>query len=72
MTSTGPSFGRHWLYRFSLPEGTEIEERELDANDTAEMFARTELCKEHGKTIVIERRRYAGAWEVVARVEVQP
>lgn len=64
-----PSFGRQWLYRFLLPDGTEVEARELDGNDTAQMYAREELCKAQRKAITIERRSYAGSWEFVVTVE---
>jgi hypothetical protein len=53
MTDTGPSSGRTWRYRFSLPGGEEIEVRELNGNDTAEAYAR-ELSKARRAPVTIQ------------------
>ena len=38
MTHTDPSSGRTWLYRFSRPGGIEIETRELNGDEAAEIM----------------------------------
>jgi hypothetical protein len=53
MTDTEPPSGRTWRYRFSLPDGEEIEICELNGNDTAEQYAR-ELSKARQVPIVIQ------------------
>lgn len=67
MTDTEPSFGRTWLYRFSLPGGTEIENHEFNGDDTAEAYAR-QLAVSKECAIVVERRSYTD-WKHVTEVD---
>lgn len=67
MTDTGPSSDKTSLYRFSQPDGTEIETRELSGDDAAETYAR-ELPKARETPIVIERHDHVD-WEYVTEVD---
>jgi hypothetical protein len=69
MTDTGPS-SRTWLYRFAAPGGVEIETRELDSDDAAEVYAR-QLSKDRDSAIVIERRGHVD-WEYVTEADERP
>jgi hypothetical protein len=53
MTNTGQSSGRTWRFRFSLPEGEEIEILELNSNEAAEDHAR-ELSKARQVPVVVQ------------------
>jgi hypothetical protein len=53
MTNAGSSSGRTWRYRFSLPDGEEIDILELDSNESAEDHAR-EVSKARQAPVVVQ------------------
>jgi hypothetical protein len=70
MTDAAPSFDRNWQYRFSRPDGVEIETREFNGDDPAEAFGR-ELSKAQEVPVVIERQGRAD-WEYLTEVDERP
>jgi hypothetical protein len=69
MTDVEPSFARLWNYRFSQPDGTEVETAEFNGDDTAETRAR-ELSKSNDAPIVIHRHSgHIDAWEYLTEVD---
>lgn len=58
------------MYRFSLPDDTEIETRDLDGSDSAEAHAR-ELSKARGLPIVVKWHDHVD-WEYVTEVDERP
>lgn len=72
MTDAEPSVGRLWKYRFSQPDGVEVETAELSGDDTAAAWAR-ELSKSKNASIVIHRHSgHVDAWEYVTEVDERP
>jgi hypothetical protein len=72
MTDVGSSSARLWNYRFSQPDGTEVETGEFSGDDTAETRAR-ELSTSHDAPIVIHRHSaHVDAWEYVTEVDQRP
>jgi hypothetical protein len=67
VTDTESSSGRTWRYRFSRRGDIEIESRELDGDDAAEVYAR-ELSKSKDTSVVIKRHGIAD-WEYVTEVD---
>jgi hypothetical protein len=67
MTDTGPHPAKASRYRFSRPDGAEIEIQELDSDDAAEMVAR-ELSKAQDIPVVIERFGHVD-WEYVTEAD---
>ncbi len=70
MTHTDPPSGRTRLYRFSRPGGIEIETRELNGDDAAEIYAR-ELSKSQVVPVIIERHDHVD-WEYVTEADERP
>jgi hypothetical protein len=70
MTNTEPSSGKTWQYRFSRPDGVEIETCELNRDDAAEAHAR-ELSKAQESPIVVQRHDMVD-WEYVTEVDERP
>jgi hypothetical protein len=69
MTEVESSSGKMWRYRFSQPDGTEVETGEFNGDETAEARGR-ELSKSHDVPIVIQRHSgYVEAWEYVTEVD---
>jgi hypothetical protein len=64
MTETGPQLG---MYRFSRPDGTEIETRKVDDDDAAEAVAR-ELSQAQQVPVTIERYGHVD-WEYVTEAD---
>ncbi len=72
MSNQPPSSGRLWTYRFSRPDGVEIETRTFNADTMAEAWAR-ELSKSNKQAIVIHRHsQHVDAWEYVDEVDERP
>ncbi len=67
MTDTGPQSVKSARYRFSRPGGAEIETRELDSDDDAEMVAR-ELSRDQQVPVTIERYGHVD-WEYVTEAD---
>jgi hypothetical protein len=67
MTDTGPHSPKTSLYRFCRSDGTEIETRELDNDDVAEMVAR-DISKAQDVPVVIERYGHVD-WEYVTEAD---
>jgi hypothetical protein len=67
MTDTGPAGAKTWRYRFSLPQGEEIEVGEFSGDEAAEIRART-LSKAQDAPIVIGRHDHVD-WEYVTEVD---
>ena len=70
MTDTGPNSGKPSIYRFSRPGGAEIERRELNDDESAEMIAR-ELSRAQVVPVVIERFGHVD-WEYVTESDERP
>jgi hypothetical protein len=70
MTDTGPNSGKPSMYRFSRPGGDEIERRELNDDESAEMVAR-ELSRAGEVPVVIERFGHVD-WEYVTEADERP
>ena len=69
MTDQEPSPARTWRYRFSRPDETEVETRDLDGDPTAEACGR-DLSKSGETPIVIHRHSaHVDAWEYVTEVD---
>jgi len=69
MTDAEPPSGPLWTYRFSQPDGTEIETREFSGDATAESWGR-ELSESNNAAVVIRRHsRHVDAWEYVDEVD---
>lgn len=71
MTDTEPGSERTWQYRFTQPDGTEIEAREFNGDDTAEAYAR-DLSKTRSIPIVIHRFHGHVDWQYVTEVDERP
>ncbi|HTT90565.1 MAG TPA: hypothetical protein VMF65_13520 [Acidimicrobiales bacterium] len=69
MTDTGPHPAKS-SYRFSRPDGTELEVRELDNDEAAEMIAR-EISRAQAVPVVIERYGHVD-WEYVTEADERP
>jgi len=67
MTQSGPPSDRASLYRFTRPDGTEVEERELADDDAAEDYAR-QLSKAQQIPVTIERHNHVD-WEYVTEAD---
>jgi hypothetical protein len=67
MTETGPSGTKTWRYRFSLPDGTELEIQEFTTDEAAETYART-LSKAKDEPVKIGRHDLVD-WEYVTEVD---
>jgi hypothetical protein len=66
MTDTGPSLGRTHPYRFSRPGDVEIETREFDGDDAAEVYARG-LSKAQEAPVIIHRHDHVD-WEYLSEL----
>jgi hypothetical protein len=69
MSDLGPQ-AKPARYRFSRPDQTEIEIRELDNDEVAEMIAR-ELSRAQEVPVVIERYGHVD-WEYVTEADERP
>jgi hypothetical protein len=67
MTDTGPQPIKSAQYRFSRPGGDEIETRELESDDAAEIVAR-ELSRAQQVPVTIERYGHVD-WEYVTEAD---
>jgi hypothetical protein len=67
MTETGPAAAKTWRYRFSRPDGEEIEVGEFTGDEAAETRART-LSKAQDSPVVIGRHDHVD-WEYVTEVD---
>lgn len=70
MTATEPPPGKTRRYRFSRPDGEEIEIAEAADDDAAEARART-LSKEQKVPVVIARQSIVD-WDYVTEVDERP
>jgi hypothetical protein len=70
MTDTGPHPAKSSRYRFSRPDGTELETRELDNDEVAEMIAR-DISRAQDVPVVIERYGHVD-WEYVTEADERP
>lgn len=71
MTDTEPSSGRTWHYRFSQPDGTEIETGEFASDDQAETHAR-ELSTSMAIPVKVFRRHGTVDWEYLTEADERP
>jgi hypothetical protein len=65
----GASSGRLWKYRFTQPDGIEVEISDFSGDDAADARAR-ELSKAKDAPIAIHRHSsHVDAWEYVTEVD---
>lgn len=63
------SEGRSWSYRFSRPDGSEVETRQLSGDEAAETCGR-QLSSSNAVPIVIHRHSgHVDDWEYVTEVD---
>jgi hypothetical protein len=67
MTDTGTSGAKTWRYRFSLPDGTELEIREFERDEYAETYARS-LSRTNIAPVKISRHDLVD-WEHLTEVD---
>jgi hypothetical protein len=69
MDDVQPSSGRTWRYRFTEPDGAELEVRDFNDDEKAETWAR-DLSKSNNVAIVVQRHSgFVDAWEYVTEVD---
>ncbi|GEM_PF-2556543 len=73
MTGTQPSPpARMWRYRFTQPDGSEVETSEFSDDASADARAR-ELSKSQAEVIVVHRHSaHVDDWEYVTEVDERP
>jgi hypothetical protein len=71
MSDTEPTSGSTEQYRFSRPDGDEIETREFNGDDAAEAFA-SELSKSKSIPVVIHRLYGSVDWRYLTEADERP
>jgi hypothetical protein len=69
-TESGPAATKTWRYRFSRPDGEEIEIGEFTSDEAAETYARA-LSKTAEVPVKIGRHDHVD-WEYVTEVDERP
>jgi hypothetical protein len=71
MTDVDPSLERLWHYRFTRPDGTELDAKELDGDQAADAWAH-ELSKSTKSPVVIHRNEGGDDWKYITEVDDRP
>jgi hypothetical protein len=70
MTESGPASAKTRRYRFSRPDGEELEIAEFTGDEAAETYARA-LSKTQEVPVIIGRHDHVD-WEYVTEVDERP
>ncbi len=71
MNDVDPALDHLWYYRFTRPDGTEIEVQELAGDKTASAWAH-DLSRSSGAAVVIHRNEGGDDWTYVTEVDDPP